>query len=334
MKHNALSIPSSSPSPLSSLSHPSLFSSSSYDFRNCTLCPRACGANRLAREGFCGVGAELKIARAALHFWEEPCISGKEGSGAIFFSGCPLGCVFCQNREIRSGKVGKNVSVERLREICFELKAQGANNINLVTPMHFAPQIREALLPIKKELALPIVVNTGGYDSAMQLDFFKGLADIWLPDFKFFGREESAAFASAPDYAEVCIAALVQMFRQVGKPSFDRRGMLQKGVMVRHLILPSKRKDSIAILKCLSSLFRKDEILLSLMSQYSPMPNAAVGQHPQSAPNALECLRRRITTFEQQSVAAVARELDFEGYTQERSSASADFIPPFDLTGV
>ena len=146
----------------------------SYDFSECRLCPRRCGADRTKGRGLCGVGQSLKIARAALHFWEEPCISGAEGSGTIFFSGCPLRCVFCQNREINSGK-GKEISARRLQEICFELKAKGATNINLVTPTHFAPQIREALLPIKKELHLPVVVNTGGYDTPEQLGFFEGL---------------------------------------------------------------------------------------------------------------------------------------------------------------
>lgn len=293
-----------------------------YNFEHCILCPRACGANRISGKGLCGVGADLKIARAALHFWEEPCISGKKGSGTIFFSGCPLGCVFCQNQDIRSGEKGKTVSVERLQEICFELKTLGAHNINLVTPMHFAPQLRAALLPVKKELALPVVVNTGGYDSTAQLSFFEGLADIWLPDFKFFGREDGKFFAAAPDYAEVCTKALSEMFRQVGKPVFDSDGILQKGVMVRHLILPSKRKESIRVLYRLRELFKKDEILLSLMSQYSPMPGAE------------GFLQRRITTFEQQSVQSIAEELDFEGYFQKRSAASNMYIPPFDLTGV
>lgn len=293
----------------------------SYDFSECRLCPRRCGADRTKGRGLCGVGQSLKIARAALHFWEEPCISGAEGSGTIFFSGCPLRCVFCQNREINGGK-GQEISARRLQEICFELKAKGANNINLVTPTHFAPQLREALLPIKKELHLPVVVNTGGYDTPEQLGFFEGLADIYLPDFKFGTPEEGAEFAHAPDYERVAEAALSEMHRQVGNPVFDRRGMLQKGVLVRHLILPSRRKESLAALKRLGELFRKEEILLSVMSQFSPLPGAEPPLH------------RRITTFEQQSVTSFAEELGFEGYFQERSSASEEYIPPFDLSGV
>ncbi len=293
-----------------------------YDFTSCKLCPRACGANRTKGIGLCGVGKNLKIARAALHFWEEPCISGKEGSGTIFFSGCPLHCIFCQNREISRGAKGKEVSVSRIREICFELKALNANNINLVTPMHFAPQLREALLPIKKELGLPVIVNTGAYDSPEQLGFFDGLADIYLPDYKFSGSANGSFYAKAENYEEICTTALKEMHRQVGNPVFDDRGMLKSGMLVRHLILPSKRKQSLAVLNALSKLFKKDEILLSVMSQYSPMPDA-VGS-----------LARRITTFEQQSVTACAESLGFDGYFQERSSASDEYIPPFDLTGV
>ena len=293
----------------------------SYDFTHCTLCPRACKANREEGRGICGVGKELKIARAALNFWEEPCISGKEGSGTVFFSGCPLHCVFCQNREISGGEKGKEISKERFVKICFELKAAGANNINLVTPMHYAPQIREALLPIKKDLGLPIVVNTGGYDTEEQIASFEGLADIWLPDFKFTAAT-GEKYAHAENYEEVAEKALKLMSKQVGKPVFDERGMLKSGMIVRHLILPGERKESIKALETLGRMFDKDEILLSVMSQYSPMPGSTGN------------LTRRITTFEQQTVTAVAERLGFEGYFQERSSASEEYIPPFDLTGV
>ena len=293
-----------------------------YDFKNCTLCPRACGADRETGVGFCGVSEKIKIARAALHMWEEPCISGKNGSGTIFFSGCPLHCVFCQNDVISCGDRGKEISEERLRQICFELKSKGAHNINLVTPMHFAPRIRAALLPIKKELALPIVVNTGGYDSLKQLSCFEGLADIYLPDFKFSSPDLAALASHAPDYPQVCEEALVEMLRQVGPPVFDSQGILQKGLVIRHLILPSHRKDSIAALYRLAALFSPDQFLISLMSQFSPRQDAAPPFH------------RSITTFEQQSVLQIAKDLGFVGYFQDRASASNDYIPPFDLTGV
>ncbi len=297
-----------------------------YDFTACRLCPRVCGANRLQGAGFCGAGDKMQIARAALHFWEEPCISGAEGSGTIFFSGCTLGCVFCQNGEISRRKsqkplLGKVVSKEELQKIAFSLKAQGANNINLVTPCHFAPLVRAALLPIKEQLNIPIVVNTGGYDSPRQLSFFEGLADIYLPDFKFLWAQSAKDYAHAPDYPQVCLAAIVEMVRQVGAPRFDERGMLQRGVIVRHLILPGKRKESMEILRTLRAQFGPDDLLLSLMSQYAPMPGV---------PKELD---RKITTFEYQSVMRLAEELSFAGYFQDRASASTDYIPPFDLTG-
>ena len=292
------------------------------NYRFCTLCPRACGANRETGVGLCGASKNMKIARAALHFWEEPCISGKNGSGAIFFSGCPLRCVYCQNDKISRGGFGREISGQRLVEICFALKAQGAHNINLVTPMHFAPQIREALLPVKKELGIPLVVNTGGYDSPEQLAFFDGLADIYLPDCKYFSPELAAEYSAAPDYPEVCYAALFEMYRQVGAPVYGENGMLQRGMIVRHLILPSHRGDSIAVLHALAAMFRPGQILLSVMSQYSPRPGAE------------GALARRITTFERDSVVETARSLGFEGFFQDRGAACDDYIPAFDLTGV
>ena len=288
----------------------------------CTLCPRACGANRETGAGLCGASKNMKVARAALHFWEEPCISGKNGSGTVFFSGCPLRCVFCQNEKISREGYGKEISGQRLVEICFALKAQGAHNINLVTPMHFAPMIREALLPVKKDLGLPIVVNTGGYDSPEQLAAFDGLADIYLPDCKYFSPELARQYSSAPDYPEVCFLALSEMYRQVGPPVFDGAGLLKRGMIVRHLILPGQRADSIAVLHALAAMFRPGQILLSLMSQFSPRLGA-VGD-----------LARRITTFERDTVVDTARSLGFEGYFQDRASACDEFIPEFDLTGV
>ena len=288
----------------------------------CRLCPRACGADRSSSPGLCGATAELKIARAALHFWEEPCISGTSGSGAVFFSGCPLRCSFCQNRAVSRDGFGKTVSPERLVGICFELKAAGAQNLNLVTPLHYAPLLRETLLPVKKELGLPVVVNTGGYDSLRAVELFNGLADVWLPDYKFFSPLVARSLASAPDYPDVCRAALKAMFDQVGPPVFNENGALVRGMIVRHLVLPGFRRDSLSLLRSLRELFSPDQILLSLMSQYAPMPGA---KPP---------LDRTLTSFEYQSVCDLASSLGFVGFTQDRSSASKDFIPPFDLTGV
>ena len=293
-----------------------------YDFSSCRLCPRACGADRTSGVGFCGVSDQLTVARAALHFWEEPCISGKTGAGTIFFSGCPLHCSYCQNREISTGATGKIITASRLREICFELKAAGACCIDLVTPAHFAPQLRQALLPIKPSLGIPFVVNTGGYDSPLQLSFFKDLADVYLPDFKYADSCLAAAASNAPDYPLVALQALREMVRQVGKPAFDRNGVLVRGVLVRHLILPGKRKESVRALSLLGETFKNDEILLSLMSQYVPVPGLAPP------------FDRPITTFELQSVLKIAEKLGFNGYSQDRSSSSASFLPPFDFTGV
>lgn len=293
-----------------------------FNMKNCTLCPRRCGADRRKRPGLCGGGEKMKVARAALHFYEEPCISGKEGSGTVFFSGCPLGCVFCQNGQISRRHEGREIEGEDLVRIAFSLKKQGANNLNLVTPCHFAPQIRDALLPVKEALALPVAINTGSYDTLLQLSFFEGLADIYMPDFKFLNPETAAHCAKAPDYPEICLAAIGEMLRQVGAPQYDDRGMLRRGVIVRHLVLPGRRRESMEILRTIKERFGSERLLLSLMSQYAPM---------EGVPKDLD---RRVTTFEYESVKEVAEELGFKGYFQHRSSASKDYIPAFDLTGV
>ncbi len=288
----------------------------------CTLCPRNCGANRENSLGYCRVPNTMKIARAALHHWEEPCISGSSGSGTIFFTGCSLGCVFCQNREISRGEKGREVSATRLQEICFELKAQGAHNINLVTPMHYAPQITAALAPIKKELSLPIVCNTGGYDRPETVKLLAAVTDCFLPDFKFASFDVAERYCHAPDYPEVATAAISAMLETAGKPRFDENGMLQRGVIVRHLILPGHRKDSMTVLDVLKREFGSENLLLSLMSQYTPLPDAQGS------------LARRITDFEYKSVLAHAEALGFHGYMQDRSSAKAGYTPDFDGTGV
>lgn len=288
----------------------------------CTLCPRNCGADRENALGFCRVPNQIKIARAALHHWEEPCISGTRGSGTVFFSGCSLGCEFCQNRDISRGGKGSVISLSRLREICFELKAQGAHNINLVTPMHYAPQIAEALAPIKNELAIPVVCNTGGYDRPATIDLLADVVDCYLPDFKFADPAIAARYCHAPDYPTVAVSAISAMLKTAGAPIFDEEGLLQRGVIVRHLILPGHRKDSMAVLDILKTEFGSENILLSLMSQYTPQPGA-VGN-----------LARRITDFEYKSVLAHAEALGFRGYMQDRASADAGYTPDFDGTGV
>ena len=208
--------------------------------KDCHLCPRNCGVDRLAgQKGFCGVDAGIMVARAALHMWEEPCISGKEGSGAVFFSGCSLGCAFCQNRTISKGQSGKGITVEYLAELFLDLQAQKANNINLVTAGHFLPQVREALILAKEQgLTIPVVYNSSGYEKAEMLRYLEGLVDIYLPDLKYLEADLAGKYSHAKDYPEVAMKALEEMVRQVGMPEFDERGMMKKGVIVRHLLLP------------------------------------------------------------------------------------------------
>lgn len=290
-----------------------------FDITACRACPRRCGADRTKTVGFCGIGDRIKIARAAPHLWEEPCISGTRGSGAIFFSGCSLGCVFCQNKEISRGIGGCEITAERFAEICFELRSAGVHNINLVTPSHQLPLILPTLREIKKTIGIPIVCNCGGYESPEALSAMRGIVDIYLPDFKFHDPALSEKYAHAKDYPQIAEEAIVEMARQTGRPTFDKDGLLRRGTLVRHLVLPGHRDDSINALGRLRELFAPDEILLSLMSQYTP-----VGDGPS----------RRLTTFEYRSVANVALELGFEGYFQERSSAKEEYTPSFDLTGV
>ena len=292
-----------------------------FDLSACTLCPRRCKADRLHRQGACGAGESIRLARAMPHHWEEPCISGSRGSGAIFFSGCTLRCAFCQNYNISAENFGKEVSIQRFREICFELKAQDVHNLNLVTPDAYAPQIVEALGEIKGELGLPIVINCGGYLSPVQIDLFSQIADVWLPDFKYADPALAGRLSGASDYPEVALDAIGEMVKRVGKPTFDDDGILQKGVVVRHLVLPTARKNSVDAIRMLAQRFAPDEILLSVMAQYTPNGNPA-------AP------ARRLTTFEYQSVLAEVERAGFMGYCQSPDSAKSEYTPDFSLQGV
>lgn len=289
--------------------------------KKCSLCPRRCGADRQLGGGYCKVSDEITIARAAPHMWEEPCISGKNGSGAVFFSGCSMGCVFCQNVAISRGKIGERVSVSRFKEICFELKEMGVHNINLVTPSHFANVLAPALADIKNELSIPIICNCSGYESDEVLDLFLPVVDVFLPDLKFFSPQVSKKYANCQNYFEVAIKAIKRMAQKTGKPVFDSESMIQSGTVVRHLILPGHRKDSIEIVRALAQNFEKDDILLSLMSQY------ITNQDPM-APS------RRLTTFEYESVALEVEKAGFSGYFQELCSAKNEYVPDFDLKGV
>ena len=294
--------------------------------KDCHLCPRNCGVDRLAgQKGFCGVDAGIMVARAALHMWEEPCISGKEGSGAVFFSGCSLGCVFCQNRTISIGQSGKVITVEYLAELFLDLQAQKANNINLVTAGHFLPQVREALILAKEQgLTIPVVYNSSGYENAEMLRYLEGLVDIYLPDLKYLEADLAGNYSHAKDYPEVAMKALEEMVRQVGMPEFDERGMMKKGVIVRHLLLPGHVRNSKKVLEYLYGTYG-DQIYISLMSQYTPMP--AMKDDPQ--------LSRKVTDREYDRLLDHAISLGVTNcFIQEGETAKESFIPEFNGEGV
>ena len=294
---------------------------------DCTLCPRRCHANRAAGQtGFCGQTAQLRAARAALHFWEEPCISGDCGSGTVFFSGCSLQCIFCQNHEIALGESGKVISVERLVRIFLGLQDKGAANINLVTAGHFIPQICRALELSKADgLSIPIVYNTGSYEEAASLRFLEGLIDIWLPDLKYFSSDLSARYSSAPDYFQAATAAIAEMFRQTPAVVFDSKtGLMQRGIIVRHLMLPGQAADSKKILRYLHTTYG-DAIYISIMNQYTPL--AGVSEIPE--------LNRKVAPEEYRRVLDFADRIGIEnGFMQEDGTAAESFIPPFDYEGV
>lgn len=295
----------------------------------CDLCPRKCLVDRKKGEkGICGQTENLKVARAALHFWEEPCISGDAGSGAVFFSGCPLHCVFCQNENIANGMVGKEISLERLVDIFLELQEKRANNINLVTPGHFVPQIVKALDQAKKEgLTLPVVYNTSSYETVDTIKRLEDYVDIYLPDFKYMSPVLSKKYSHAPDYAEVAKAAIAEMVRQTGKAVFvngDEDNLILRGTIVRHLTLPGCMEDSMQILKYLHETYG-DTIYISIMNQFTPLSN--LEKYPE--------LNRRITDEEYETLVDYAIDIGIEnGFIQEGDTAEESFIPAFDCEGV
>lgn len=298
-----------------------------HHMQDCTLCARACHVNRLAGQtGYCGQTAEVTAARAALHFWEEPCISGTAGSGTVFFSGCSLRCIYCQNHDIALGEKKKPVSPDRLADIFLELQMQGAHNINLVTPSHFIPQIRYALLKARTMgLSIPIVYNTGSYEEAESLRLLEGLIDIYLPDLKYYSSELSAAYSHAPNYFTKATMAIAEMYRQVGSPIIDTSvGIMKKGVLVRHLLLPGQTKDSKRILRYLHETYGND-IYVSIMNQYTPLPQVA------SVPE----LNRKVSSEEYERLLRFAEAIGIEkGFRQEGEAADESFIPPFHFEGL
>lgn len=295
-------------------------------YENCLLCPRKCGINRrTGQTGVCGVSSEIKVARAALHYWEEPCISGKRGSGAVFFSGCSLHCVFCQNREISDGKAGKLISKERLSDIFMELADKGANNINLVTPGQYIPDIVWAVRDARRYgMELPIVYNTSGYENADELKQLEGIVDVYLPDFKYMDSALSAKYSRAKDYPSVAKQALSEMVRQ--QPDVvidDATGLIQKGVIVRQLLLPGHVNDAKAVLKYLYDTYH-DHVYISMMSQFTPI---ALKDYPE--------INRTVTRREYERLVDYALKIGItNAFIQEGDVAKDSFIPAFDCEGV
>lgn len=295
-------------------------------YENCLLCPRKCGINRsTGQTGVCGVSSEIMVARAALHYWEEPCISGKRGSGAVFFSGCSLHCVFCQNREISDGKEGKVISKERLSDIFMELAGKGANNINLVTPGQYIPDIVWAVNDAKSRgMKLPIIYNTSGYENVTELKLLEGIVDVYLPDFKYMDSTLSARYSRAKDYPSVAKQALSEMVRQ--QPDVvidDATGLIQKGVIVRQLLLPGHVNDAKAVLKYLYDTYH-DHVYISMMSQFTPI---ALKDYPE--------INRTVTKREYERLVNYALEIGItNAFIQEGDVAKDSFIPAFDCEGV
>lgn len=288
-------------------------------FKNCNLCPRNCNINREKEHGYCHANNKLKIARAALHYYEEPCISGTNGSGAIFFTYCNLKCIFCQNYEISTKNIGKEISIEKLSDICLNLQNQGANNINLVTPTHYISLIKEALIKAKnKGLTIPIIYNTSGYEKVSSLKLLEGLIDIYIPDLKYKSEILGKKYSNAPDYFNITTKAIKEMYRQVGKPKFSKEGIMQKGLIVRHLAIPENEKDSKEILTYLYNTY-KNNIYISLMNQYTPIRKTKYNE-----------LNRKLSKKEYYNLIDYAISLGIENcFVQEEGTQKKSFIPDF-----
>ena len=295
------------------------------ELENCKLCPRKCGVNRYKTQGACGAGAEAILAKAFLHKWEEPCISGEKGSGTIFFSGCNMKCVFCQNYEISQEYYGKEITINRLAEIMLELQEQGAANINLVSPTPYALHIVDAAAYAKeKGLSVPVIYNTNGYESVEIVQRLEGTVDIYLPDLKYYSDTHSIKYSNSKNYFEHASKAVSAMIKQVGHPILDDKGIMQKGVLIRHLILPDLLADSKKILKWIKDNLG-EQAYVSLMCQYVPMFNACE----------YEEINRKLEEWEYDLVIAYFFKIGLEnGFVQEASSATSDFVPVFDLSGI
>ena len=306
--------------------------SESLSYENCRLCPRSCGVNRRLRKGYCQSPAQAVAARAALHVWEEPCISGLHGSGTVFFSGCTLRCCFCQNYRISSEGFGKAVTAGRLAEIFLELQAQGAHNINLVTATQYLPTVLQALQDARPRLTIPVVYNCGGYETIDAVNALAPYVDIWLPDLKYYSGELSARYSGAPDYFQIAAPAIRQMIRTAGRPrfsSFEENGrsvrLMERGVIIRHMVLPGQKEDSIRLLSWMKDSLPAGSFLISLLSQYTPFYHSS--DYPE--------INRRITTYEYEKVVDAALSLGLtEGFMQKKSSAREEYTPSFALQGI
>ena len=285
----------------------------------CNICPRECNTDRAKNAGFCKAGNDVYIAHTMLHHWEEPSISGKNGSGAIFFSGCTLRCVYCQNKKISHDQVGTAMTPKDLGNTFLNMQDKGANNINLITPTHFVPQIIQALDLVKNKLKIPVVYNTSGYEKVETIKMLSGYIDIYLPDFKYFDNDIAKKYSNAPDYCLYASRAIKEMYRQVGEYTEDENGILKKGLIIRHLVLPNCRHDSVKILEIIKNTVPIGNIRLSLMSQYTPF----------FADQRFKELQRKITTFEYDYVLNKAIEMGYRGFFQKRESASKEYTPDF-----
>ncbi len=286
----------------------------------CRLCPRECSVDRRVKKGFCHESDTVRIARADLHMWEEPCISGDSGSGAVFFSGCTLGCVFCQNHKISHESVGSEISDEKLADVFLMLEQKGAHNINLVNPTHFTDNILSALDKVRHRLGIPVVWNSGGYERAETIKRLLGYVDIFLPDFKFASSELSMRYSGVRDYCDIALRAILQMKENVGYPVFSSDGLMKSGFLIRHLVLPSGMHDSMRVLDIISQNFDTERVHLSLMCQFFPAYKAAT--FPE--------LSRKLTTLEYQRVLEYSEKLGLvHGYRQMKDSAKDSFVPEF-----
>lgn len=288
----------------------------------CNICPRGCNTDRINNIGFCGADSTVKVARASRHMWEEPCISGSNGSGTVFFSGCNLKCVYCQNEKISRGEIGYKLSQNQLKDLFLAINESNVHNINLVTPTHFMPMILEVLEEIKPKLDIPVVCNCSGYESTEMIKRSQGIIDIFLTDIKYFSNDISEKYSFCPNYFEIAVECLSAMLEAAG-PVVIENELMRSGVIVRHMILPTHKNDSINVLKELYRRFGNSAFLVSLMNQYTPMPSVA--SYPE--------INRRLTALEYKRVAEVYEELGYVGYVQERQSASASYIPDFDDCG-